>query len=285
MSIVYLNGDFLPIENAKISPLDRGFLFGDGIYEVIPSYDGKMVGLKGHLKRMQNGLNEIGIVVNKSAEDWTSLCEKLCQLNHYGALGIYIHISRGTDTKRHHAYPEGVTPTIFMMAFEIPVPSVPDRKTAKGYSLISTEDLRWQRCHIKSTALLGNVMHYQQGHEANCNETLLYNDKLELTEASSSNIYIVKNGVVITPNLDNQILPGITREILLAILRDEGSIKIEERIVTLAEAKDADEIWISSSSKEIAPVTLLDGKIVGDGNVGNVWQKAATFYSTNKFKY
>jgi D-alanine transaminase len=285
VSIVYLNGDFLPIENAKISPLDRGFLFGDGIYEVIPSYDGKMVGLKGHLKRMQNGLNEIGIVVNKSAEDWTSLCEKLCQLNDYGALGIYIHISRGTDTKRHHAYPEGITPTIFMMAFEIPVPSVPDRNTAKGYSLISTEDLRWQRCHIKSTALLGNVMHYQQGHEANCNETLLYNDKLELTEASSSNIYIVKNGVVITPNLDNQILPGITRDILLAILRDEGSIKIEERIVTLAEAKDADEIWISSSSKEIAPVTLLDGKIVGDGNVGNVWQKAATLYSTNKFKY
>ncbi|GHE98732.1 D-amino acid aminotransferase [Thalassotalea profundi] len=285
MSIVYLNGDFLPVENAKISPLDRGFLFGDGIYEVIPSYDGKMVGVNGHLKRMLNGLTEIGINVDKSIADWVSLCEKLCELNHYGALGIYIHISRGTDTKRHHAYPEGITPTIFMMTFEIPVPSLPDSKTAKGYSLISTEDLRWQRCHIKSTALLGNVMHYQQGHEAKCNETLLYNNKLELTEASSSNVYIVKDGVVITPPLDNQILPGITRDILLAILREDGSIKIEERVVTLEEAKNADEIWISSSSKEIAPVTLLDGNIVGDGKVGEVWQKAATLYSKNKFNY
>ncbi|MGB1198409.1 MAG: aminotransferase class IV [Thalassotalea sp.] len=285
MSIVYLNGDFLPIENAKISPLDRGFLFGDGIYEVIPSYEGKMVGLKGHLNRMFNGLTEIGIVVNKTAEQWTLLCEKLCQLNNYGALGIYIHISRGTDIKRHHAYPQGITPTVFMMTFEIPVPITPDCKTAKGYSLISTEDLRWQRCHIKSTALLGNVMHFQQGYEANCNETLLYNDKLELTEASSSNIYIVKNEVLITPKLDNQILPGITRDILLAILRDEGSINIEERVVTLAEVKDADEIWISSSSKEIAPVTVLDGKKVGDGKVGKIWQKAATLYSNNKFNY
>ena len=286
MNTVYLNGDYMPIEEAKISPLDRGFLFGDGIYEVIPSYFGKMVGFQGHIDRMNNGLKAIGIELNWTDAQWQELCDSLSEKNGSGPLGIYLHVSRGADTKRFHAFPENIEPTVFAMTFEIAVPKTPDLATVgKGYALTSTEDLRWQRCQIKSTSLLGNVLHFQEGYEAGSQETLLYNSDNELTEASASNIYVIKNGVVATPIQDNQILPGITRQLILDILTKDGSITVEERVITLDEVNAADEIWISSSSKEIAPVTMLDGKLVGDGKVGPVWLKAATLYSTNKFSY
>jgi D-alanine transaminase len=285
MSIVYLNGEFMPVEQAKISPLDRGFLFGDGIYEVIPSYFGKMVGFNAHIDRMKKGLSAIEINLAWSHQQWRQICEQLCEKNGGQALGIYLHVSRGADNKRFHAYPENIEPTVFAMAYEIPVPVVPNNTSHQGYALKSIEDLRWQRCHIKSTALLGNVMHFQEGQNAGCLEVLLYNNKLEITEASASTIYIVKNGVVITPPLDHQILPGITRKLLLDILQKDGSIAVEERIVTLAEAQNADEIWLTSASKEVAPITTLDGKPVGNGKVGEVWQKAATLYYQHKFDY
>jgi D-alanine transaminase len=286
MNTVYLNGDYMPIEEAKISPLDRGFLFGDGIYEVIPSYFGKMVGFQGHIDRMNKGLKAIGIELNWTDAQWQSLCESLSEKNGAGPLGIYLHVSRGADTKRFHAFPENIEPTVFAMTFEIAVPKTPDLATVgKGYALTSTEDLRWQRCQIKSTSLLGNVLHFQEGYEAGSQETLLYNSDNELTEASASNIYVIKDGIVATPIQDNQILPGITRQLILDILTKDGSIKVEERVITLDEVNTADEIWISSSSKEIAPVTMLDGKLVNDGKVGPVWLKAATLYSNNKFSY
>lgn len=286
MSTVFLNGEYLPIEQAKISPLDRGFLFGDGIYEVIPSYSGKMVGFHAHINRMNDGLKAIGIELNWSDNQWLSLCENLSQKNGSGSLGLYLHVSRGADTKRFHAFPENVEPTVFAMTYEIALPKTPCLTTVgKGYSLTSTEDLRWQRCHIKSTSLLGNVLHFQEGFVAGSQETLLFNHNQELTEASSSNIFIVKNGIIATPIQDNQILPGITRRLVIDILTKEGSLTVEERTITLAEVKAADEIWITSSSKEIAPVTQLDGLPVGDGNVGHVWLKAATLYSNNKFSH
>ncbi len=286
MNTVFLNGDYMPIEEAKISPLDRGFLFGDGIYEVIPSYFGEMVGFKGHINRLNDGLNEIGIELNWNDAQWQTLCDTLIEKNGAGPLGLYLHVSRGTDTKRFHAFPVNVTPTVFAMAFEIPVAKTPDLVTVgKGYALSSSEDLRWQRCQIKSTSLLGNVLHFQEGYEAGSQETLLYNSNNELTEASSSNIFIVKDGVIATPIQDNQILPGITRRLLIDILAKEGSIPLEERIITLEEVNAADEIWITSSTKEIVPVTQLDSKKVGDGNVGTVWLKAATLYAINKFSY
>lgn len=285
MSIVYLNGDFMPVDQAKISPLDRGFLFGDGIYEVIPSYDGKLVGANAHIERMSRGLAEIGIELNFSKQQWLTLCQTLAEKNGKGNLALYLHVSRGADNKRHHAYPKGIKPTVFAMSYEIPAQQQPELSSAKGYSLISTEDLRWQRCHVKSTALLGNVMHFQQGYAAGCDEVLLYNQNNELTEASSSNIYIIKNGVVITPKLDHQILAGVTRKLLLDILVEDGSIAVEERVVTLTEVQNADEIWISSSSKEVIAITTLDGKPVGNGEVGPVWEKAAKLYSNGKFNY
>ncbi len=287
MSIAYLNGSFLPLSEARISPLDRGFLFGDGIYEVIPYYGGKPVGFNLHMQRMADGLASIEIKCDKSIDDWRVLMEELIAKNASlnENLGVYIHVSRGADTKRYHAYPENVEPTIFAFAFAIKDPEPVDRDKVHPYSVCSTEDLRWKHCNIKSTSLLGNVMHYQQGYAAGENEILLFNSKGELTEGSSCNAFIVKDGVVITPIQDNQILPGITRRIILDSLRADGSIPVEERTVTMDEVRNADEVWISSSSKEIAPVTRLDGKAVNDGKVGAVWEAAFRIYTDHKFEY
>lgn len=285
MSTVYLNGTFMPIEDAKISPLDRGFLFGDGIYEVIPSYDGKTVGLEPHMQRMFDGLAAIGIKSTKTLEEWKEIIQTLLSKNGNGNLGVYLQVSRGADVKRYHAYPENVEPTIFAMTNAIKPPVEADASTAKGFSVGTTQDMRWKRCHIKSTALLGNVMHFQQGYEGGNDEILLYNEDNVLTEASSSNAFIVKDGVVITPVLDNQILPGITRKLILDILEKDGSIPFEVRDITMEEVFNADEIWVTSSSKELAPVTSIDGKPVGNGFVGKVWEAAFKLYTEHKFEY
>lgn len=285
MSIVFLNGAYLPMAEAKISPMDRGFLFGDGIYEVIPSYGGQMVGFIPHIDRMNNGMAAIGLNFGWSHEQWRAVCDQLMEQNGCGNLGLYLHVSRGADTKRFHAYPENIEPTVFAFAFEIPPAPIADKTKVTVYKVAISRDLRWERCHIKSTALLGNVMHFQQGYEQGANETLLFNERNELTEASACNAYIVKDGVVVTPPLDHQILPGITRYMLLDLLRKEGSIPVEERVVTMDEVLDADEVWVSSSSKEIVPVVEVDGKPVGKGEIGDVWLAAQTIYSAGKMNY
>jgi len=285
MSIVYLNGDYMPMEEARISPMDRGFLFGDGIYEVIPSYDGKLVGFGPHLERMQNGLDAIEIALTIDRDEWRDISSGLVERNGGGNLGIYFHVSRGADSRRNHAYPENITPTVYAFAFEIPPAPVPDKDAASCYTVSTTEDLRWKRCNIKSTALLGNVMHYQHGHSRGHSETILYNAEGELTEAAACNVFVIKDGVVATPDLDHQKLPGITRLMLLEILRRDGSIPVEERTVMLDELSSADEVWITSSSKEIAPVIEIDGKPVGDGKVGDVWLAAQRLYTDHKFDF
>ncbi len=285
MSIVYLNGDYLPVGEAKISPMDRGFLFGDGIYEVVPSYDGHLVGFSRNIQRMKNGLSEIGITLPYTEAQWHEIVGQLITQNPGDNLGIYLQVSRGTDAKRFHAYPQGIKPTVFGFTFDIPPSPTADKTKAKAYKVSTTQDLRWDRCHIKSTALLGNVMHFQHGYEQGSDETLLFNAQNELTEAAACTAYIVKNGVVATPPLDNQILPGVTRYILLSILREEGSIPVEERIVTKAEVMDADEVWISSSTKDIAPVIAIDGKPVGGGKVGPLWESAQRLFATKKFNF
>jgi D-alanine transaminase len=285
MTTVYLNGEYMPMSEARISPMDRGFLFGDGIYEVIPSYEGRLVGFIPHLQRMQDGLDAIEIRLRADPREWREIARQLIERNGAGNLGIYFHVSRGADTQRNHAYPENVTPTVYAFAFEIPPAPVPDKSAASCYTVATAEDLRWRRCNIKSTALLGNVMHYQYGHAQGHQETILYNQQGELTEAAACNVYVVKNGIVATPLLDHQKLPGITRLMLLEILRRDGSIPVEERVVTLRELEHADEVWLSSSSKEIAPVIEIDGRPVGDGAVGDVWLAAQTLYSAHKFDF
>ena len=285
-TIAYLNGEYVPLQEARISPMDRGFLFGDGIYEVIPSQQGRMVGFNAHIARMMTGLDALEIKLQKTASDWQALCESLIERNKqifsHGNVGLYLHVSRGVDVKRFHAYPEDIAPTIFGFAFEIASPPVPEPATAKGFRVALAEDLRWQRCNIKSTSLLGNVMHFQHGYRSGLNETILYNPRGEVTEASACNVFVVSKGDVMTPALDNHLLPGITRQLVIESMKREGMI-VQECTVTLSQLTHADEVWLTSSTKEIVPVIEVDGKPVGDGMPGARWQAALTAF--NKYKY
>lgn len=285
MSTVYLNGDYLPMEEARISPMDRGFLFGDGIYEVIPCYQGRLVGFGLHLSRMQDGLDAIGIPLHLDPTHWLQIASTLAERNGNGNLGIYLHISRGADTRRHHAYPTQVTPTLFAFAFEIAPPPVADRATALRYRVSLCEDQRWRRCNIKSTSLLGNVMHYQHGYSRGNDETILYNQAGEITEAAACNVFIVKDGAVITPPLDHQKLPGITRHMLLDMLRRHSDIPVLEQAVSLVQLQEADEVWLTSSSKEVAPVVSIEGRTVGNGEPGDVWLAAQTLFVAHRYDY
>ena len=285
MSVAFLNNEFLPLEEAKISPLDRGFLFGDGIYEVVPSYSGKLLGFGAHMDRMNEGLNSIKLSLNWSHEKWKNVCSELCKRNGNGNLGLYLQVSRGADSKRYHAFPENVEPTVFCFAFDIGSSPLPDKIKTKAFSVSTAQDLRWQRCHIKSTALLGNVLHFQQGYENGDDETILYNHRRELTEAAACNVFIVKKRVISTPPLDSQLLPGITRNLLIDILRKHSDFVVEERVVHMDEVFNADEIWITSSTKEIGPVVKIDGSPVGDGSIGDVWVEVQRLFTGHKYDY
>ena len=287
MTIAFLNGEFMPLSEAKISPMDRGFLFGDGIYEVIPTYHGKAVGMTGHLSRMRDGLAAISITNPYSAQQWQQNLDGLIDANasHFpsGNIGVYFHISRGTDTKRYHAYPQNITPTVFGFAFEI-APSQPlEAANVKPFKVALEEDKRWQRCHIKSTSLLGNVMHFQAGVDSGVQETILHNSDGIITEASSCNVFMVKDNAIFTPPLDNQLLPGITRQIALEAFKRAG-LAVEEKWFTKEDLFNADEVWLTSSSKEIAPVVEVDGKTIGSGEVGQMWEKAIKAYHNYKFE-
>ncbi|VEL96806.1 D-alanine transaminase [Alteromonas sp. 76-1] len=287
MTIAFLNGEFMPLSEAKISPMDRGFLFGDGIYEVIPTYHGKAVGMTGHLSRMRDGLAAISITNPYSAQQWQQNLDGLIDANasHFpsGNIGVYFHISRGTDTKRYHAYPQNITPTVFGFAFEIAPAQPLEAANVKPFKVALEEDKRWQRCHIKSTSLLGNVMHFQAGVDSGVQETILHNSDGIITEASSCNVFMVKDNAIFTPPLDNQLLPGITRQIALEAFKRAG-LGVEEKWFTKEDLFNADEVWLTSSSKEIAPVIEVDGKTIGSGEVGQMWEKAIKAYHNYKFE-
>ena len=284
MTQVYLNGKFVDQEQATISPMDRGFLFGDGIYEVIPCYNKLPVGLALHLARMNNGLSQIKLNYTADKTIWASIIERLISQFESPSVGVYIHVSRGADIKRYHAYPDNIEPTIFAYAFEIPASQALDINQAKSYEVTIGEDLRWQRCHIKSTSLLGNVMHFQQGKDSGKDEIILYNGAGIITEASACNVFIVKNKQILTPKLDHQLLPGITRSIVLESLRLSGGFDVSETDIHLEQLLSADEVWITSSSKEIGPVVKINDSVVGTGKPGEMWLAAQTAYNKYKFK-
>lgn len=285
MSVAFLNGEFVKLSEARISPLDRGFLFGDGVYEVIPAYAGKTVGLRPHLARLNNGLAALEITTGWDDAHWQQTIDGLLAQNPVGNWGVYIQVSRGADVTRFHAYPKDVSPTIFMFVFPIAMPPSESPQTVKGLQVVSAEDLRWQRCHIKSTSLLGNVMHFQQAVTQGGNDTLLYDNQGNLTEFSSANVFVVQGNVISTPALDNHILPGITRLMLLDMLRKQNKYQVVEGPIGLQQARTADEIWLTSSSKEVSPVLKLDGRNVGDGLPGKVWQDVIALYGQHKYDY
>ncbi len=273
--MVYLNGKFLPIEDAKVSVLDRGFIFGDGVYEVIPVYSRRPFRLDEHLARLQSSLDAIRIVNPHPAMKWKEFIARIIAGNPWEDQNVYLQITRGV-ARRDHVFPKNLTPTVFIMANPLVPPTAEQVKN--GVPAIVLPDLRWLRCDIKTTALLGNCMLRTLAAEAGCAEAILVRDGV-LTEASASNVFVVKDGTVLAPPKSHLILPGITYDVVIEILRANG-IAHEVRPVKESELRSADEVWISSSSREVLPVTTLDGKPVGKGeNAGKPGPVGARVYS------
>jgi D-alanine transaminase len=279
MTIAHFNGQLLPIDRISISPLDRGFIFGDGVYEVIPVYDGVPLRAREHFERLQRSMDEIGLANPHTVDEWMRITADLLR-HHPGDQAVYIQVTRGAPNKREHIIPKGLTPTVFMMSSPMTTPS--PEAIEKGVACVSSPDFRWEKCHIKSISLLGNVLARQVSVEAGATETILFRDGL-LTEASSSNVFIVKNGVVAAPPRDNLILMGITYDLVTQLAR-EGAVGLEMRPVTESEVRAADEIWLSSSTKEVLAVTTLDGKPVGSGKPGAAFKRMHALYQEYKKK-
>jgi D-alanine transaminase len=275
--IVYLNGKFMPIDEAYVPVLDRGFIFGDGVYEVVPVYSKHPFRLAEHLRRLQYSLDKVRISNPHSDAEWTQLVNDIVQRNDGDDQSVYFQVTRGV-AKRDHAFPKGVTPTVFMMSNPLVTPS--PALVESGVACVSAEDYRWLNCDIKSVSLLGNCLLRQLSADVGATETILFRDG-KLTEASSSNVFIVKNGVVLTPPKDNFVLPGITYDVVLEIARTR-EFEVEVRAVTEAEVRGADEIWVTSSTKEVLAVTTLDGKPVGDGRPGALFRRMHALYQQFK---
>ena len=263
LPIVYLNGSFLPIEDAKISPLDRGFIFGDGVYEVIPFYAGRGLRMREHLKRLQRSLDELEIDNPYVIEHWESMITTLIDKNGGGDVGVYIQVTRGV-AKRDFPPPRGLTQTVFMMVNPLATPKA--EIYARGISCVSLDDNRWLKCHIKSVALLGAVLLKHESNQGGFDEAVLFRDGY-LTESSASNIAAVKNGVILCPPMDNLILPGITYELMIELAR-KNNLPLQIRRVSRRQVKAADELWIMSSTKEVVPIVMLDDKPIGTGQPG-----------------
>jgi D-alanine transaminase len=277
--IAHFNGKLLPLDQIWISPLDRGFIFGDGVYEVIPVYEGTALHAREHFERLQRSMDEIQLKNPHTVDDWIRATEDLLR-HHPGNQAVYIQVTRGAPQKRDHAIPRDLVPTVFMMANPLASPS--KDAVENGVACVTARDFRWEKCHIKSTSLLGNVLARQVSVEAGATETILFRDGM-LTEASSSNVFIVKDGVVAAPPRDHLILLGITYE-LAAKLAREGALKLEVRPISEAEVRAADEVWLTSSTKEVLAVARLDGKPVGGGKPGPVFRRMHALYQDYKAK-
>ncbi len=266
MPIVYLNGEFVPAEEAKLSVLDRGFLFGDGIYEVIPIYHGKPFRLQEHLGRLENSLREVRMDNPHNREEWEKIILELVEKNAAGQdYAFYLQITRGI-APRDHVFPNNTAPTVFMMCN--PLTGAPSEVLTHGIVAITEIDTRWNRCNIKSISLLANVLHRQNALEQDAKEAILIRDGLAL-EGAASNLFVVVEGRVETPPKGTHILPGITRDLLLEISANHNIPAVE---VDIPENRlhIANEIFVTSSTKEIMPITKLDGKPVGSGKPGKI---------------
>lgn len=283
MTTAFLNGEFLPLDQARISPMDRGFLFADGVYEVIPAYSGVLFRLQEHLDRLERSLHEIQIANPHTRAEWQAILQQLIDKNGGGNISVYLQITRGAAEKRDHAFPNPpVAPTIFGMTNPIAAPAADSPDSSTGYSAITMDDIRWSRCDIKSIALLPNALMRQHAVQQGCAEAILIRDGFA-TEGSATNFFIVKDGVVMTPPKSHLILPGITRDLTVELCL-ANNVAFEEREITEAELKDADEIWLSSSTKEVVPIVELNGKAVGNGQPGPIWKQVARLYVDYKRK-
>lgn len=268
--IVYLNGEYLPITEAKISVLDRGFLFADGIYEVMPVYNQQLFRLEQHLQRLHNSLEALQIPSPVTDAEYETIFNTLLMRNAHNGYHqvLYLQVTRGAETKRHHNIPTDTHPTLFVKT--APLPKHDHDTLMLGKRAMVLDDIRWARCDIKSISLLANVILNNQAKQNDCEEAILIRDGL-VTEGASSNVFMVKNETIITPPLSPFILGGITRDMVIE-LAAQYSIPFQEKDITKEALFDADEVWITSSTREIFPIISLDGHPVGDGTVGPMWQ-------------
>lgn len=279
-AVCYLNGDYLPLEQAKVSVLDRGFIFGDGVYEVIPAYGGHLFRLQQHLQRLHNSLNAIKLSNPLSNNQWQDMLQSLVKKNQdqrTADQSVYLQLTRGV-AKRDHAFPENTPATVFAMSN--PLFAADREKIQAGAAAITLDDIRWRYCHIKTIALLPNILLKQQAIEKHAIEAILVREG-QVTEGSTSNLFIVSNGVIKTPIKSEQLLPGITRDLIVELAQKNG-LDCEETTISEAELHTADEIWLSSSTREILPVTRLNDKTVGTGTAGPLWQKMIEIYQAYK---
>ncbi|MDH5343468.1 MAG: D-amino acid aminotransferase [Betaproteobacteria bacterium] len=275
--IVYLNGEFMPIEEARIPVLDRGFIFGDGVYEVIPVYSKHPFRMAEHLRRLQYSLDKIRIANPHDDAGWGGLINEIIRRNGGDDQSVYLQVTRGV-AKRDHAFPKGIKPTVFLMSTPLATPA--PALVESGVACVTAEDFRWFNCDIKSVSLLGNCLLRQLSADVGAAETILFRNG-QLTEASASNVFVVRNGVLLAPPKDNLVLPGITYDVVLEIARAR-EFEVEVRAVSEAEVRGADEIWVTSATKEVLAVTSLDGKPVGDGKPGTLFRRMHALYQQFK---
>jgi len=280
-NIVYINGQYKPVEEATISVMDRGFLFGDGVYEVVPVFGNKLLRLDEHLQRLQNSLDRISLPNPHDKEQWCQIFSSLLEQNPGDDRAVYLQISRGAYPVRNlniQGDPDQYPPTIFAMVLHVTPPDI--EVVSAGISVITVEDFRWKACDIKSTSLLASVMLKQQAISAEVEDAILVKDGY-ITEGTASNIFLVKDNVLITPPTGEQLLPGITRDLVIEIA-ENNSILVEQREIEEAELYTADEIWMTSSTREIAPVINLNGKAVSAGVAGPMWKRVMDLYQQYK---
>lgn len=269
LPVAYLNGVFLPLEEARISPLDRGFLYGDGVYEVMPVYDGRPFRFEAHAQRLTRSLKELRMDDPHTRSEWRELLSRLISRNGGGNQYIYWQVTRGAERGRNHAPLPVIPRTIF--AFCAPLAPIPATTLENGLSCVTAQDTRWAQCNIKSVALLANVLLRQLAVDAGAAETILLRDG-ELTEGSSSAVHVVVDGVVRAPPNSRKILPGTTRSAVEEMAERAG---VPYRIMSVSEAelRGASEVWLSAATREVQPVTRIDGTAVGTGKPGTLWRR------------
>ncbi len=277
---VYLNGNYTPISKASVSVLDRGFLFGDGVYEVIPVFGSNLLRVGEHLQRLAKSLDRISLNNPFNETEWKEKFSQLLDCNPGNDRAIYLQITRGVYPLRDLKIQPGVEPTVFMMTLN--VEPVDLDVLEKGIETVTIEDFRWNACDIKSISLVANVMLRQQATSYGVVDAVLIKEGM-VTEGTASNIFIVKNDILITPPTSKHLLPGITRDLVLE-LANNNEVRTEVREIAATELRDADEVWLTSSTREIAPVVRLNDKLVGDGKAGPLWHKMINIYQEYKQK-
>ncbi|QIM53542.1 D-amino acid aminotransferase [Hydrogenophaga crocea] len=275
-ALCFLDGSYGPVKDARISPLDRGFIFGDGVYEVLPAYGGRIFRFDEHMARLERSLQELRIPNPHTREQWLAIARRLiADRQAAGAANqlVYLQVTRGVAV-RDHVMPDGLVPTVFALASEMKQPGAGQR--AEGVVCVTADDFRWRKAHIKSTSLLGSVLARQISADVGATETVMFRDGF-LSEAASSNVWVVKNGAVLGTPRDELVLEGIRYGLIESICRDEG-IPFELRRVAREEVFAADELLLSSATKEVLPVTRLDGRPVGSGRPGPVGARLHAAY-------